>query len=761
MRLHTVPESMDLVSSRDFIAQRDLPSGLWRRLALIALPCLALIGLQGYQALRLDPELTNNRELVVHAFDVITTAEALDRAVQEAVRGQHGYLITGDDAHLVTYGNGTHKVPFLLATLARLTANNPQQRRRLSELERGIAVELAQLQRGLEARERIGFSAALEAEQTNVGRDAMSAIGSLIESMITSENALLTQRLARAADATRSSTYNALVGGAIGFAIMMLGIALTLAVFRSEHRMGAERRASEQRFRLLVDGAADHALFMLDPQGRISHWNAGAQRLKGYSADEVVGQHFSRFFTEEDRKAQVPEHALQVAAREGKFHAEGWRVRKDGSRFYSSTVVTALRDAAGQLIGFAKIARDVTERAQQQEALEQARAALAQSQKMEALGQLTGGMAHDFNNILHVIKNAIEIVQARVPALDPSAVKYLEMAARNADRAAGVTRRLLAFARRQPLDPKPLSPNNLIQSMSDLLRHAVGEGIELETVLGAGVWPIAADTNQLETAILNLAVNSRDAMQRSGKLTTETANAFLDESYVATHPYVKPGQYVMIAVSDTGVGMTKEVVARAFEPFFTTKAPGHGTGLGLSQVFGFVKQSGGHVTIYSEPGEGTTVKLYLPRHRTQDAALLVEPQAALEGASGETVLVVEDDDDVRAFVGEMLEELGYRVVIAPDAASALKVFETQPDIDLLFTDIGLPNGVNGRQLADEVLRRRPQTRVLFTTAYAHNAIVHHGRLDPGVNLIVKPFTRSELANKVRLALERVAESAAR
>src|SRR2546425_526999 len=235
---------MDLVSSRDFIAQRDLQSGLWRRLALIALPCLALIGLQGYQALRLDPELTNNRELVVHAFDVITTAEALDRAVQEAVRGQHGYLITGDDAHLVTYGNGTHKVPFLLATLARLTANNPQQRRRLSELERGIAVELAQLQRGLEARERIGFSAALEAE---------------------------------------------------------------------------------------------HALFMLDPQGRISHWNAGAQRLKGYSADEVVGQHFSRFFTEEDRKAQVPEHALQVAAREGKFHAEGWRVRKDGSRFYSST----------------------------------------------------------------------------------------------------------------------------------------------------------------------------------------------------------------------------------------------------------------------------------------------------------------------------------------------------------------------------------------------------------------------------------------
>ena len=743
------------------MAQSHLPSGLWRRLALIVLPCLALIGLQGYQALSLGPDLTNNRELVVHAFDVITTAEALDRAMQEAVRGQHGYLITGDDVHLATYRNGTHKVPVLIATLARLTANNPQQGRRLSELERGITVELAQLERGVEARERAGSSAALEIVQTNVGRDAMAAISSLIESMITTENALLTQRLARAAEATRSSTYSALVGGAVAFAVMLLGIVLTLVTFRNADRLGAERRASEQRFRLFVDGAADHALFMLDPQGRIVDWNAGAQRLKGYAADEITGQHFSRFFTEEDQKAGLPQHVLQVAAREGKFVAEGWRVRKDGSRFYASTVVTALHDAKGQLIGFAKIARDVTERAQHQEALEQARAALAQSQKMEALGQLTGGMAHDFNNILHVIKNAIEIVQARVPALDPSAVKYLEMAKRNADRAAGVTRRLLAFARRQPLDPKAISPNNLIQNISDLLRHAVGEGIDIEIVLGAGVWAIAADTNQLETAILNLAVNSRDAMQRSGKLTIETANTFLDESYVATHPYVKPGQYVMMAVSDTGVGMTKEVVARAFEPFFTTKEPGHGTGLGLSQVFGFVKQSGGHVTIYSEPGEGTTVKLYLPRHGTKDAALLVEAQPVLQAASGETVLVVEDDDDVRVFAGEMLEELGYRVVTAPDAATALKMFEKQPDIDLLFTDIGLPNGMNGRQLADEVLRRRPQMPVLFTTAYAHNAIVHHGRLDPGVNLIVKPFTRAELANKVRLALGRVAQSAAR
>jgi len=385
--------------------------------------------------------------------------------------------------------------------------------------------------------------------------------------------------------------------------------------------------------------------------------------------------------------------------------------------------------------------------------LAQSQAAFAQSQKVEALGQLTGGIAHDFNNLLHVIRNAVEIAQRRVGAADAEARRYLEMAKRNADRAASTTARLLAFARRQPLDPKPLDVNKLVSTMTDLLRHTLGENVAIHCALGSELWITSADGNQLETAILNLVVNARDAMSGVGQLTIETANVTLDEAYSALHPYARPGQYVVISVSDSGVGMTKEVMARAFEPFFTTKASGEGTGLGLSQVFGFIKQSGGHVHIYSESGAGTSVKLYLPR-----VARAVEPvqQAGTVvryRSRGETILLVEDNDDVRSFTAEVLGDLGYHVLIAPDAQVALSLLEKPSEIDLLFTDVGLPNGMTGRQLAEQVLSRWPQVKVLFTTGYARNAIVHQGRLDAGVELIVKPFTRANLARKVRGVLD--------
>jgi CheY-like chemotaxis protein len=291
--------------------------------------------------------------------------------------------------------------------------------------------------------------------------------------------------------------------------------------------------------------------------------------------------------------------------------------------------------------------------------------------------------------------------------------------------------------------------------MSDLLRRTLGETIEMETVLAGGLWPTFADPNQIESAILNLAVNARDAMPGGGRLTIETANAHLDEPYAAAHAEVEPGQYVSIAVSDTGSGMPKEAIAKAFEPFFTTKEPGQGTGLGLSQVHGFVKQSGGHVKIYSEPGKGTTVRIYLPRYL--GAAMPVEPQprpASIPAAEhAETVLVVEDDEDVRASGAETLRELGYRVLEAPDGAAALRLLEADPSIRLLFTDIGLPGGQDGRQLADAARRRWPGLKVLFTTGYARNAVVHHGRLDPGVALIVKPYTHAALAAKIRAVLD--------
>jgi PAS domain S-box-containing protein len=507
---------------------------------------------------------------------------------------------------------------------------------------------------------------------------------------------------------------------------------------------------SERRFRLLVEGVVDYAIFMLDPEGRITNWNTGAARIKGYAAREIIGQHFSRFYTEEDRAAGVPQRALATAARTGKFEAEGWRVRKDGTRFWANVLIDAIRDDAGELIGFAKITRDMTERRAVEERLRQA-------QKMEAIGQLTGGVAHDFNNLLTVIFGNLETLLRRLPEKDEDDLRRLvEGAIRGATRAAQLTQRLLAFSRRQPLEPKPVNLNRLVAGASELLQRTLGERVAVETVLGAGLWWVQVDPSQLESALLNLAVNSRDAMPEGGKLTIETANIYLDEAYAATQDDLLAGHYVLLAVSDTGTGMPKEVIARAFEPFFTTKAPGEGTGLGLSQVYGFIKQTGGHVQIYSEPGDGTTVKLYLPRLATAPGQGESDERVAAAPIArrGETILVVEDDDDVRAHSVDILRELGYRVIAAPDGASALRVLETEPEVKLLFTDVGLPGGLNGRHLAEEARRLYPALRVLFTTAYARNAIMHQGRLDPGVDLVPKPFTYEALASKIREMLDR-------
>jgi PAS domain S-box-containing protein len=519
----------------------------------------------------------------------------------------------------------------------------------------------------------------------------------------------------------------------------------------------AHREKAEGSFQVLVEGVADYAVYMLDPRGMITNWNTGAERIKGYVAHEVVGQHYGRFFTEEDRANGLPERALETAAEVGKFETEGWRLRKDGSRFWANAVVNRIRDKSGALIGFAKITRDVTERREAQLALDHAQEQLAQAQKMEGIGQLTGGVAHDFNNLLTIIMGNLETLQRGLqsPAADASRLsRSAENALRGAQRAAALTQRLLAFSRRQPLDPKPVDISRLVSSMSDLLRRTIGEQIAIEAVLAGGLWRAHADPNQLEVAILNLAVNARDAMPDGGKLTIETANAYLDEAYAAGQAEVVPGQYVVICISDTGAGMTKEVLARAFEPFFTTKDIGHGTGLGLSQVYGFVKQSGGHIRIYSEPHEGTTVKLYLPRlHGEIEPADVESGARPPRSADAETILVVEDDEDVRTYSKEILRELGYSILEAANGQAALRVLDAHPEIQLLFTDVGLPGGMNGRQLSDEARRRRPRLKVLFTTGYARNAIVHEGRLDPGVQLITKPFTYAALASKLRDVLD--------
>jgi PAS domain S-box-containing protein len=517
---------------------------------------------------------------------------------------------------------------------------------------------------------------------------------------------------------------------------------------------------AEQQFKLLVQGVSDYAIYMLDPAGRVISWNTGAQRFKGYKAEEIIGEHFSRFYTEADRARGVPDSALRTAQVSGRFEAEGQRVRKDGSIFFAHVVIDAIRDDDGGLLGFAKITRDITEQRESQRVLEEMRQSLFQSQKMEAVGQLTGGIAHDFNNLLTVVLGGLESIGRQLSLLTQSPVterigRAREMSVVAVRQAATLTSRLLAFSRQQPLTPVAVDANKLVAGISDMLRRSLGEEIALEIVQGGGVWPIFIDANQLESALLNLAVNARDAMPNGGRLTIETANAHLDESYVgALAESLAAGQYVLIAVTDTGTGMDRKTVEKATEPFFTTKPLGQGTGLGLSQVYGFIRQSSGHIKIYSEVGEGTTVKLYLPRHLGAVEKAPTDLKSATPGSIGtERILVVEDDEVLRGYAAQILRELGYRVVEAESGLAALEVLAGDERIDLLFTDVIMPGGMNGRQLADQALSLRPNLKVLFTTGYTRNAIVHQGRLDVGVNLIGKPYSFEQLAAKVRACLD--------
>jgi signal transduction histidine kinase/CheY-like chemotaxis protein len=410
------------------------------------------------------------------------------------------------------------------------------------------------------------------------------------------------------------------------------------------------------------------------------------------------------------------------------------------------TVLRASRDEA--LDAYVRLSDETTSR-------QEAEAKVSQMQKMEAVGQLTGGVAHDFNNMLAVIMSALSLAQRRLARGDANIASYLEAAHDGARRAATLTGRLLAFARRQPLSPAVLNPNQLVSGMSELLRRTLGASIHMETVLAGGLWNVEVDAAQLENAIVNICVNARDAMEAGGQLTLETANAFLDERYAAQNADVTAGQYAMIAITDTGSGMAPEIIRRAFEPFFTTKEVGKGTGLGLSQVHGFMKQSGGHVSVYSELGHGTTVKLYLPRSTkhidAEPRSGAREDEAAPAGDPGTIILVVEDEERVRTLSVAALRELGYTVLSAESGARALEILQSQPNIALLFTDIVMP-AMSGRVLADTARERHPELCVLFTTGYTQNAIVHNGVVDAGAHLLLKPYSIAELARKVLAVL---------
>jgi PAS domain S-box-containing protein len=496
----------------------------------------------------------------------------------------------------------------------------------------------------------------------------------------------------------------------------------------------------------LIEGVRDCAIYMIDPEGVVASWNPGAERIKGYEAEEVIGRHFSTFYTPEDRAKGLPERALGIAKATGKFEGEGWRVRKDGTKFWASVLVDTLRDEDGDLLGFAKITRDMTELRLMQEKLNQ-------SQKMEAIGQLTGGVAHDFNNLLTVILGNLDTLSQQLPADQVRWRRCVDQALKASERAASLTQQLLAFARRQPLKPKPVDINVLVTRWSEMIGRTLPESIHIRRIDHEAAGMAEIDDNQLESALLNLAVNARDAMPSGGTLTIETGSICVSDTDRRLLMDLAPGPYALICVTDTGAGMTAEVLERALDPFFTTKPVGQGTGLGLSQVFGFVKQSGGHLKLYSRPGHGTTVKIYLPQLRAPAEPTMPEPaRSSSLQARKETILVVEDNDAVRSFTTDTLRDLGFNVIEAVDAAEALKILDRDGGIDLLFSDIGLP-GLNGRELVATVKRRHPRVRTLLTSGYAQIAGSSGSESLADVQLVSKPFTRAHLFERICDVLE--------
>jgi PAS domain S-box-containing protein len=495
---------------------------------------------------------------------------------------------------------------------------------------------------------------------------------------------------------------------------------------------------SEQRFRILVQGVTDYAIFMLDPDGRVTNWNAGAQRIKGYRPEEIIGEHFSRFYTSEDFDAGVPKKALETARETGRYEAEGWRVRNDGTRFWASVVLDAIHDDDGKLIGFAKITRDMSEKREAQLRLDESREQLFRSQKMEALGQLTGGLAHDFNNLLTAILGACELGLRNIKDQD-KVRKMLEGVRGSAQRGANLTKQLLAFARAQPLEIKQIDLKQFFSDVTTLVRPSLRSDIEVVTEISDQLWPIDADAGALELALLNLAFNARDAMSSGGTLKISAHNVVLNGK-----PEGLRGEHVILRVSDTGSGMPSEVMERIFEPFFTTKSFGEGTGLGLSQVFGFAKQIGGAVSVDSEMGKGATLTLYLPASHGADASQWMNGDRALG-----RVLIVEDDMFVAELAAGMFGELGFESTITHSAKEALERLAGGDKPKLVFSDVVMPGGITGVELARKLRERFPELPILLTTGYSEQV-----NATQGFPVLQKPYEMDSLAKAISKLLKR-------
>ena len=517
----------------------------------------------------------------------------------------------------------------------------------------------------------------------------------------------------------------------------------------TERKAAEEKlRLSEEQFRLLVQGVTDYAIFMLDLEGRVANWNLGAKRIKGYLEHEIVGEHFSRFYTDEERATNEPEKALETARRVGRFEKEGRRVRKDGTRFWAHVVIDAIRNDKGDIVGYAKITRDITERREALEKLDKAREMSIQSQKMEALGQLTGGIAHDFNNLLTAVLGSLELLRKRV-ADDPRSIALLENAAQGAQRGTTLTKRMLAFARNQELEQQVIDIPQLVRGMTGLLQRSVGATIKIETHFPLGLKPVVADANQLEMAQLNLTVNARDAMGEVGEIVVAARQEIVTAGLGNT---VKPGTYICVSVTDSGEGMDAQTMQRAVEPFFTTKGLGKGTGLGLSMVHGFAAQSGGCFRLHSRKGQGTTAEIWLPVANVAADALDPGPQqtAPTTLVPSLTILAVDDDALVLMNTVAMLEDLGHTVFEAYSAKEALEFLQREDSIDLVITDQAMPK-MSGTQLAQVIKREWPDIPVLLATGYADRVPGD----DIGLPKLAKPYLQRDLAEAlVRINAQR-------
>lgn len=767
-------------------------------LVLIAVASAALLALA----------FNSRVQAVYRLLETQAAITSLLSGVQDAETGQRGYLLTGEPRYLSPYRRATAALPKLIEGVRSHVVEDSHQLSRLLRVRTRIAKKLRELEGTVALRRAGNSSAALAAVRTGQGLAEMEEIRTALATMETFAVASSEQKQ-EAARRAIWSTLSVLTLTLAAIPLLLRRVSGNIRAFiarnastlewrKSEtERLGREAilRATElrgvsDRFELVLDAATDFGIVLTDPNGVVTRWSRGAEVIFGWSAQYAEGRHSSFFFTPEDNEDSVAAKEMAEALASGAGREGRWQLRADGSRFWASGELQPVLDPAGALSGFVKILRDGTEerlaseaerrrantlaervdaqavelesayseKRNEEQRREAAEGQVRQLQRLEGLGQLTAGIAHDFNNMLAVVIGSLSILRRRLGSGQdaPDLLRLVSSAEEGADRAAELTRRLLAFSRQQALQPAVLGLNSLVGGMSELLRRTLGERIRVEAVLAGGLWKVNADPHEIERVLLNLAVNARDAMPGGGVLTLETSNSHLDDEYAAAHAEVRAGQYVLLSVTDSGTGMDASVLSHAFDPFFTTKPAGSGTGLGLSQAYGFAKQSKGHLKIYSEVGHGTTVKLYLPRwfgsDRPSTQYARQNPADSHRGHLTEIVLVVEDQERVRTMSVEALRELGYTVRHASGGAEALEVLASLPSVALLFTDVVMP-GMTGKELADQAVARYPGLRVLFTTGYTRNAVVHNGVLDAGVALLTKPFTVTQLAAKVRATID--------